>query len=429
MEKLSEADERRILAAMERVIDATNGGADPSAAIAKVAADEKFAPPVVQRMVEAYNVSKTNAYMKEASGEARAASFPIADAAKVLGEMYPAVPKAARARELEETEAIAAFFAPKGESVDFFKIADDGGIAGQAGGSAEGGLVTSDPERAAAHPFDPAEAQAKKIRKHRKLEKDADDARVKYAGAFSDWFGKMAEAVEYFKRPDHISFAEVENRISSNFGALGKAAMDAIHVLAGGLAKRAEAAPYPLMVDIAKAPYRSIVEAMSAANEVVKYASDAAAAAVALEQYDRENGLTLVKPAAGILVSTKDFMEALGVGSDPTATRARTAAEVMAPGHETQMRAVKVQAMINDLVSNDPVLSAHDPNDVADAYNQIAQLVPHVASQPVLMRGLLRRVVQQGGVVEPHELKQVSDLEKQKEPAPLPLGEPAKPRA
>src|SRR5512137_867280 len=89
MEELSKQDESRILGALERAIVMTNGGSHPTEAIQKVAEDGKFTPPMIQRMVEAYNVSKMINHLGHVKGAARADSFPIASAEKIIEAMYP----------------------------------------------------------------------------------------------------------------------------------------------------------------------------------------------------------------------------------------------------------------------------------------------------------------------------------------------------
>lgn len=91
----------------------------------------------------------------------------------------------------------------------------------------------------------------------------------------------------------------------------------------------------------------------------------------------------------------------------------------MDPEHESELQSIKVKAMLNDMLSNDPILSSYQPHQVLEAYNNIAQLSPTMASQPAVMRGMLRRSLQQGGVVEPFEAEQMSNLERKLRPGPM----------
>jgi hypothetical protein len=103
---------------------------------------------------------------------------------------------------------------------------------------------------------------------------------------------------------------------------------------------------------------------------------------------------------------------ALGMREPPELSKYReTLADVYDPTHEAKLNAVKNKAMLNDLLSNDPILSSYDPEAITNVYNQIASLSPAAARQPVLMRGLLRKAIQQGGVLEPFEVQQLTQVE------------------
>ena len=412
MDKLSEQDEKRYVDAVGRAIMAVNDGTDPNEALAKAASEEKAMPPIVQRMVEAYNVSSTQAHLKQASGADRAASFPVAETSRVLDIMYPAKPKAAEAAELQEKAAIAAIFQPARETEDFFK-------------QPPAPLPAEWLKAAEAVPVDPEEAARRLFRTHDRMRKVATDATGAYQRTYTDMLGLAGKAAECFRRLDMPAFEDVEARVRSQYGDLGKSAMDFIHALWGGNGKRAAEVPkYPILYDETQMPYREIHAAIHGAQATIKAADAAAARIQELTEFELRHVDELPKlgKKAGIPGTAKDVMEVLGIGSDPTSTRQKTVNEVSAPGNEAQLRAIKVQAMMNDLLSNDSVLAGYDPKEVTSAYNQIAQMAPHVAKQPVLMRGLLRRIVQQGGVVEPHELTQLSDLEKAERQPALPLG-------
>jgi hypothetical protein len=76
------------------------------------------------------------------------------------------------------------------------------------------------------------------------------------------------------------------------------------------------------------------------------------------------------------------------------------------PGHRDTMTRVKVKALLSDLLSNDEVISKYEPSEVLDHYNEITSLDPALATQPALIRGLLRRTLQTGSI-DPFEVSQV----------------------
>lgn len=90
------------------------------------------------------------------------------------------------------------------------------------------------------------------------------------------------------------------------------------------------------------------------------------------------------------------------------------APSVITPQHESELRKVRMQLMVNDMLSNDPVISAYAPEDVLSVVNQLAEEVPALSTSPLLMRGMVARVLQQGGHLDPAEVEQLLKTEKVK---------------
>jgi hypothetical protein len=88
MKTLSKPEERNLVKAIERAISYTNKGESPDAALTKVAKEEKLTPPFIQRMVEAFNKSKSVYTMKEASEQDRHKPFELADANTIISNLY-----------------------------------------------------------------------------------------------------------------------------------------------------------------------------------------------------------------------------------------------------------------------------------------------------------------------------------------------------
>jgi hypothetical protein len=94
--------------------------------------------------------------------------------------------------------------------------------------------------------------------------------------------------------------------------------------------------------------------------------------------------------------------------------------ELEDPGHAAEMRRINSQAVLNDLVSNDSVISGYDPHEVTEAYNEIVRLSPRVADQSLALRALLRKRLAQGHL-DTFEVSELSGLEnklKQREEIP-----------
>jgi hypothetical protein len=89
----------------------------------------------------------------------------------------------------------------------------------------------------------------------------------------------------------------------------------------------------------------------------------------------------------------------------------RVRREVIDPKHEGEMARIRARAMLNDFTSNDPVISTYGESEIADAFNQVAQLVPRASQEPAVMRGMLRKMLQQQDAMEPFEAEQLTSIE------------------
>ena len=99
--------------------------------------------------------------------------------------------------------------------------------------------------------------------------------------------------------------------------------------------------------------------------------------------------------------------------------------DLLDPAHESEMQSIRMQAMLTEFLADDPVISTYDPEQVIDAFNQIAQMTPRASMQPAVMRGQLRKMLQQQDAMEPFEASQLVEVEKGlksvQEPSKLPL--------
>ena len=118
----------------------------------------------------------------------------------------------------------------------------------------------------------------------------------------------------------------------------------------------------------------------------------------------------LAGPTVGGMVGSQ-----LGKALSPTTDeglKEETLGELFDPGHEAELTKIRTQAMLSDFMSNDPVISTYDPDEVAGVYNQVVQMAPRSAQQPAVMRGLIRKMLQQQDAMEPFEADQVAKIEK-----------------
>ena len=124
------------------------------------------------------------------------------------------------------------------------------------------------------------------------------------------------------------------------------------------------------------------------------------------------------KDAAGLLTGAiigggaKPAMEAI-IGTDESRKREIQAMEddLSSPDHENELRKIRAQVMLSNMLSDpENPISGHDPEEVLEAYNELAQLAPRAAAQPGAMQPLLAKRL--AGNVEPFEVREIGDIEK-----------------
>lgn len=96
---------------------------------------------------------------------------------------------------------------------------------------------------------------------------------------------------------------------------------------------------------------------------------------------------------------------------DPADIRKKQYDKLTAPDHETALKNIKAQATLHDLLLNDDVISGHDPADVANAFNEIANVAPGVVDSPAVLQALLRKRLEAGQLAD-FDVKQLLEMDK-----------------
>jgi len=251
--------------------------------------------------------------------------------------------------------------------------------------------------------------------------------------------------------PGHVPFAELEQRVLSTYGEkLGKKAMDMVWAMTDfeRLGEKRASHPGRLMVLGVGPAYDAVRDLMSWLEKAARVDQEMKEWQEKSKQVEKllpegagqqpgGTGATFVsdpslprRPATAPLVDeakafgegasldvTKQAAEATpGFSYDPAKiltqiTQQPDQVSVFDPQHESRLRAIRAKLVMNDMISNDPVLSAYAPESVMDAYNELGRLAPGIATEPIIMRSLISRSLQTGGRMEPSEIKQLLDSE------------------
>jgi len=297
MNKLSKAGEQKAMLALESAIKFANDGMTPSEAIVKAAQDATLEAPMVQRLVEAFNVSKTLHHFKKSAGDDRSATFPIASPESIMAELFPPDPMT------PAKEAAAAVHPDQRDFVGFLMAKE----ASETAAVTLPPLVDHSPD---AYERDPAFFAKKAIDERGKLvalHKAAEQATREVYWKMLTTFDKIAD---YFKQATPGEpFDLVEKRAYATYGVNAKNLMDVV-VSVGGLddrrigIKRAAAEDLGLqqmMFDPEVAPYNHVADAMLLSREVARLAKEAAAVANTVDEHAITNAQLL--PERDVLAS------------------------------------------------------------------------------------------------------------------------------
>ena len=408
MDKLSRDQERQITQALQETVGLINNGTTPTDALHKVAQAQGFGPQMVQRMAEAINTARMLSHLQKTSGAVRANSFPLADPSNVLERMYPehVQPEIKQASLTELAQ-------PAAERTNYMR-------------KAAAVKVELPRLKYASYAADP-EARAKRTLDQRhNLKQASARAASDYRIEFNRLLHLVEKAASYFKQLEHEPFELVEKKACATYGTLGRRCMDIVFSVANlSREKRASEIPARVIFDAKREPYATIDLLIKQAQTVSSSAEHAVEAEHNLHHFELKSGLRKqAEPALLDEVFSKKAMDPselllthgstlLGLKDPSSAGPKREAeADVMDPQHEAELNSIGVQAMLNDFLSNDPIIGSYDSGKVIAAYNELSQLAPAMAQQPAVMRGMLRKTLQQEGVVEPFEAQQMADLER-----------------
>lgn len=272
MKNLSKEDEGRAMGALKAAVSMANEGTDPSDALAKAAEDAQLPPQLTQRLVEAFNTSKTLSHYKKASDGEKAKSFPLADPAVVMEKLYPEQPETVQTKAAEAlhpdywvgsntvqslTKAAAATLPPIGN--------------------------TTPPEP---YERDPAAFAKSALDFRNRLSAGLAHVEETYRGFFNRMMGQMDKLAAYWKQVRPVeSFELVEKRAYARYGKPAKTFMDMIYA-AGDLGntrlsvKRASAddlGKQEMVFPVDEEPYFHVASAMLFADVANTFRKEAGA--------------------------------------------------------------------------------------------------------------------------------------------------------
>jgi hypothetical protein len=449
--KLDSAVEERLTTALGEISRLTESGQHPNDAICKVASERQVPQGHIQLLVNAYNTGRTQYQLQSSTNPLeKAASFPLADAAKILEQMFPTEVKSAAA--LSHAQAVSGDYdVSPGLLLTAWRYAMEVPATLKKCAAAEKPPV---PVSSEAENAKIAEAYKQA---QRELE-NAQHAETKLAYESAAAIGLLQD---YFRLPQALPFQNVRTNSLRQFGKAAELLFAEISEQQPQLAKQASALHHRVAWD--QAPYSLVQLAINKAQDYVQAVNAIPPA---------EQALALAKEAfygpfgtpADLRIQTGSIWDRSSAGekqavtgtpmgmNTPMAAGAGAALSgavrglvdnlmppkedlvrgqlnsLQDPAHEDHIRTIRTQAMLADLLKNDPVISGYQPNQVYDAFNRISEVVPHATQSSMITRALVRRYLEQSQNVDPFEIDQMMNVEnKMREQMGPPAGSPSRP--
>lgn len=420
MTAMSKEAEEKILRASAAAAELVNEGQTPNDAITKAASEANLPPGHISLLVNAYNTGRTSKQREVGDSPfEKAADFDLADTSVVLERLYPSEVKTAAAIH-QETAVSWEYLAPP---------------AGMVARRREKLAKAAAPPPPALPPpdnpwkpnLDEQALHKRAIDRTRVNDRKLEEARAAVSASFHKAAGHFDDLRTYFREGGHTPFGDVATDIELRFGGRGESVMTKLAEVEPQLRK--EAATDRTMFGVNKPAI--IVEALLAELEKhaelqIAYDDLAVKTAAAnkelllpfaerptsyiLEASSSEKTGSFAGGALG--ASMKDVMNGVATTiAPPEAGLANKSLQKLTdPQHEAELRNIRTQAQVQDMMNNDPVLSGYPADEFMGAFNEISELAPRVVDQRMIMTSLLRKRLQQGSL-DPFEIDQLLGMD------------------
>lgn len=455
MRPLTKKAEATLIAAIEKAAEYVNSGLVPNEAIIKSAGEADIPAGHINLMVHAYNTGRTTKQREQSDDTLeKAADFPMADAQTVMDALYPKAVKTAA--EIAGSSVVSAEYAVSPR--DMLARRNNSQVKAAA-------AKISLPEKTWAPPPRDEEASVRKAASDRRAAELAqEELRRRATAAYAKAAAAMDELHDYFRHPGNMSFQDTVRHTRFRLGDEGVAVLQKLAAVYPRLEKQAatnfaiapasDGTPFNLVSNVLDAVYDYNEAKAAVPVKVAKHKKEApvfltdsilynaadepltlkSAASLPPMPSSAPSAAGAAKPAPsytagqGFLGPALSIAESMTRGIDvngktvtrgfdapSVAERAEMKSKAMGaltdPEHETELRNIRAQGVLHDMMLNDPVISGHDPHDVALAFNELADVAPGFVDSPGAIQALLRKRLEAGQMAD-FDIKQLVDMEK-----------------
>ena len=424
MRPLSKEAEEKILSAIEKAAERVNAGESPDAAIIKIASDNNFPANYVRLMAQAYNTGCTNRHREIGDTlPEKIADFKLADIDNILNTLYPSSVKTA-AQIVTETAVSTEYALPPSGFIARRRAAME---------KAASALVPLPEKTYVAPPRDEL-AAAQRAHTAKVTEKRAaEEVRRLATIAYSKAAEAMDEIATYFRVPGNMTFGDALKQAELRIGEEGTSVLHKLAEVYPWLKKQAatsnpklgDAGPCGLIETVIEklAEYKThraqISEQPPKTAPKQKKAAAVLTGSILYEPPEEAFELKKADALSGItgpISATRAMGGQLWQGANsyiksPDELKGEAFKDITDTDHDRKLRNIRAQGVLADLISNDPVISGHDPREVANAFNELAEVAPSFMDSTATVQALLRKRLEAGQLAD-FDIKQLIDMEK-----------------
>lgn len=366
MEKLSPQEENKLVKAVEDAVIATKEGVAPNQAIQKVAERNGYTPPFIDVIVGAFNKSKAVHEIMQGNSK-----YDLADTGTIVKNMYTKSPE----KEACETpkKDFSSLMITREENME--KVASDSLDLEKYRKMSPASLYSIIEKCATVQ-----DAVG------RKLKSDLLQSRIE----FDKYIGNVVSSMRPMMESEMMKVAQsVINAYPSTGQKMLTLLFNKLDKETPKLDKTAFAAVFPL-----KEPYVSITVAYEKASKIAK-------AENALRAFEKDAYSFFDDFASNItsdVVNTGRQMRETLVGKPEDLESKLT------PAFYNKLKALDAKRKFLDMALYDKDLQKYNFKDLVNSYNQVAQSVPEATAKPAILRNMMLRNLETGGIKDPFEL-------------------------
>jgi hypothetical protein len=448
MRALNKEAEQKLITAIERAASLVNSGSTPNDAIIKSASDANVPAGHINLMVHAYNTGRTTKQREQGENTfEKSADFQLANADVVMEALYPKQVKTSSA--IEQSGIVSTEYAVS--PVGFLsrrKAEMNKAASAQVALPVKTWVPAPRDEQAAVE-----RAYSQKVAEKRA----AEEVRRVASAAYQKAAASMEKLCEYFRVPGNMSFGDAVREVSLRLGNDGEMVLNKVAAVYPHVTKQAATREMYIGNLVPCQLVEDVLNAVEDYNTAQKAANDIKTASAPIKKEVPEfltgsilynpadEPLTLKEASSGpprpprptppekpTTLADRFFRPVTTAAKHMTAAQKKPSGlsslmfdapqssnevikdqynKLTDPEHETALRGVRAQGALHDLMLNDPVISGHDPYDVAMAYNEISDAAPSLGDSPALLQAMMRKRLQAGEMGD-FDVKQLLEMDK-----------------